>query len=128
MKAKVLILCEHFNIAKMESIAEWHEFDYDFPKIAKPRNFEKRVVECEIENRQLIKEFYRDFDFDFDVKNDIWNKIDHLIPKSNGKRIAWIYFDELQTAIECSNDYSSFSFKDMISSISIEKLKDLHEK
>ena len=123
MKAKILISCEHFNVFEMKSIVDWCEFEYDFPKIMKPYDFEKRIIDCEIENRSLANEFRTEFQIDFEVRYDIWKKIDYLMPSCFGKQIAWIYFDELRTAIEWANEYSKNSFKKIISSISIEDLK-----
>ena len=112
----------------MDSVVEWATIDIDLPEIIKPYNFEQRLVDCEVQNRSLLDEFRNEFNIDWNTKNAIFKKIDGLIHATYGKRIAWIYFDELQLAISCTNDYNNFSYyeyNEILSSVSIDDLKKL---
>ena len=128
MKATLLISCEYFSMSKMDSVIEWATIDIDLPKIIKPYNFEQRLVDCEIQNRKLLDEFRNEFNIDWNTKNAIFKKMDSLIHATCGKRIAWIYFDELQLAISYVNDYNNYnnsSYYEILSSVSIDDLKKL---
>ena len=93
MNAEILVSLRTYSLSQKKALVKWHTIPYELPLYV-PDNYEMRVVEAELKDVPLEKEF-NEFSLQWNCINDIRNAVHKSFNDRHGLVDIAVFVNEL---------------------------------